>query len=350
MIFIKAGLQVSVQDRGRWGFQSQGVPVSGAMDEDALVLANLLVGNNMDQACIELSSGSSEIKFENDSLIALCGHGLSAYLNGVAIPTERSILVKQGSMLKFKPDGNGMWTYLAVGGGFDLIRTLNSQSTYPLAGIGGATGKNIVTGDAIECNNIKSTLTIRIEASLKSEGRNLRIANWGVSKNRMMDRHIIRIYAGHEWDWLTEEGKKILLGRAFTLSINANRMGYRLLGEKLKRNDQTELISTTITQGTVQLTHEGSLIAAMADGQTVGGYPRVVQVAAVDLSKFAQIRIAESFRFELISFAEAENLFLVRAKERQAIANAIRLNFNKNDPDNNGNYYSIPYSLTHDFH
>lgn len=327
MIFSKVEVQVSVQDIGRWGFQSQGVPVSGAMDEDALVLANLLVGNNIDEACIESSLGRLEIKFEKDTLIALGGQGLGAYLHGEVIPTEKSILVKRGSFLKLIPDGHGMWTYLAVGGGFELARTLNSQSTYPLAGIGGATGKNITKGDAIEFNNSKSALTIKIEASLKSEGGNFRIANWGVSKNRMMDRHIIRIYAGHEWDWLTEQGKKILLGRAFTLSMNANRMGYRLLGETLKRNNQQELISTAVTQGTVQLAHEGSLITVMADGQTMGGYPRVAQVAAVDLSRFAQMRIGESFHFKMISFAEAETLFLIRAKERQEVANAIQSKF-----------------------
>ena len=42
---IEGGLFTTVQDLGRHGYQRYGVPVSGAMDQYALRVANLLVGN-----------------------------------------------------------------------------------------------------------------------------------------------------------------------------------------------------------------------------------------------------------------------------------------------------------------
>ena len=42
---LKPGLATSVQDAGRPGYYHLGIPLSGALDQQSLVLANLLVGN-----------------------------------------------------------------------------------------------------------------------------------------------------------------------------------------------------------------------------------------------------------------------------------------------------------------
>ena len=53
----QVGASVLVQDRGRAGWAHLGVPRSGALDAPAAALANRLVGNLPDDACLELVLG-----------------------------------------------------------------------------------------------------------------------------------------------------------------------------------------------------------------------------------------------------------------------------------------------------
>ncbi len=326
---LKAGIQKTIQDNGRWGFQSQGVPVSGAMDEDAFINANVLVGNDWQEASIELLLGDLEIKFDADTLIAICGKGSKAFIDDSQVPFEKSVLVKGSSVLTFKTQMNGMWSYLSVGGGLVLKKVLNSCSTYPTASLGGTTGRPLVK-EEIEINLNKSNLTTRIVESLPLlDGKDFRAASWGIPKNKTNESDVasIRVFEGHEWEWLSETEQQALLKKSFSIAPDSNRMGYRLIGQRMIRSDNRELISTAVTKGTIQLTNEGSLIVLMADSQTVGGYPRVAQVVAVDLPKLAQKLVGESVQFKMISFQEAERLFLIREKERQEIMKSIRAKF-----------------------
>src|SRR3954462_14174238 len=70
---IKAGLQDSVQDMGRFGWQHLGINRSGAMDRYAAALANFLVGNEEEEAVIEVHFPASTFFFEQPALIAIAG-------------------------------------------------------------------------------------------------------------------------------------------------------------------------------------------------------------------------------------------------------------------------------------
>ncbi len=118
-----------------------------------------------------------------------------------------------------------------------------------------------------------------------------------------------------------------MVNQPFRVSPDSNRMGYRLSGNPISRLMKAEMISSGVTRGTIQLTNEGGLVVLMADGQTVGGYPRVAQVAAVDISLLAQTRPGESIQFELISGEEAEHIFLNREKRWRQIMKGIELKF-----------------------
>ena len=91
-------------------------------------------------------------------------------------------------------------------------------------------------------------------------------------------------------------------------------MGYHLQSDPLILNNTTELLSTAVTKGTIQVTPGGQLIVLMSDCQTTGGYPRVAQVAAVDLPLIAQLKPGDAIQFTNISHAEAEELYLVQQK------------------------------------
>ena len=324
---IKAGFATTIQDLGRFGFQSNGVPIGGAMDEYALMRANLLVGNNRGEACIEFLMGQSEVMFEEDTLIALAGSGSKAIIDEHEIPFHRAIKVKAGTTLKFKYSTFGMWKYLAVGGGFQLTKTLGSYSTYPTGGFGGLNGTWLNEKDRLLIKTSKSSLTKAIATSLSIGERKLSVAKWGVPFNKEDDSTPIRIIAGREWDWLTDESKTRLRNGPFSISNDSNRMGYRLEGNYLDKIINHELISTAVTKGTMQLTNQGQPVVLMADAQTVGGYPRVAQVISVDISRLAQKRVAEIVTFKMISWDEAESLFLVKEREMDEIEVSIRRRF-----------------------
>jgi antagonist of KipI len=321
---IKSGTPITVQDFGRWGFQSQGVPVSGAMDEDSLLQANLLVGNDCDCACLEILSGQSEWRVMESSLITLTGKGIKLFLDDQEIPTNQSVWIQAETNLKTKPTSNGSWSYLAIGGGFRADKVMNSRSTYLLAGFGGVEGRVLQSGDTLESGH-KSTQTLSLENSLSTSEEIYRAAGWGIAESKQKSDNIIRVMAGPEWGWLSDVVKEKFMKDKFSISADSSRMGYRLKGSPLKRSNETEMISSPVSKGTIQLTNDGSLIALMADGQTVGGYPRVAQVVAVDLPKFVQRRVGESVRFKMISFQDAEQLFLSREQERRQIAQTIKL-------------------------
>jgi antagonist of KipI len=53
----------------------------------------------------------------------------------------------------------------------------------------------------------------------------------------------------------------------------------------------------------------------MADHQTTGGYPRIGEVATVDLPLVAQLKPGDRLRFRAISFDDAQRLDLAREGE-----------------------------------
>jgi len=101
-------------------------------------------------------------------------------------------------------------------------------------------------------------------------------------------------------------------------------MGYRLEGPPLDLSESTELLSEAVAFGTVQLPPGGNPIVLMADRQTTGGYPRIGEVATVDLPLLAQLKPGDRLRFRPVSMTEAQRLYITRedniAQARVAIA------------------------------
>lgn len=321
--FTKVKALITAQDTGRWHRQSYGVPISGAMDDSALFQANALVGNEISNAALEIGIGEVVMAISSGTLFALCGDGHTLLMDDIEQPHGKSILAIEDSIITLMPNTRGMWSYLAVGGGVDVPKVLGSRSTYLQAGFGGWKGKAILAGTVVEIG-AKSALTESITKSL-SDGSN---AKWSIAYDQNFRKPgFIRIAPSPEWDWLTERQQNQLVTQPFRVSQDSNRMGYRLSGNPISRLIKDEMISSGVSKGTVQLTNEGGLVVLMADGQTVGGYPRIAQVVAVDISVLAQTRPGESIQFELISSEEAEQLFLSREKRWRQTIKGIELKF-----------------------
>ena len=94
---LRAGLQTTVQDEGRWGYQSRGVPVAGPMDPFSHRLANALAGNPRSAAVLEVSLTGPELEFDDERVVAVAGAVFSLSVDG-EVPHERPFVGAHGRL------------------------------------------------------------------------------------------------------------------------------------------------------------------------------------------------------------------------------------------------------------
>src|SRR5688500_14544612 len=96
---VKAGMYTTVQDRGRPGWQHDGVPVGGAMDDVGLRIANWLLGNDGDAAVLEATLRGPSLTFDQDARIAITGADMEARIGERRVPTWWASPVRAGETL-----------------------------------------------------------------------------------------------------------------------------------------------------------------------------------------------------------------------------------------------------------
>lgn len=283
---IRAGMQTTVQDTGRSGYRLDGVSRSGALDTPSLIIANALVGNAPEAAALEITLGKCQFMFTRDGWFALTGADCEATLNGKPVWTGWRHRAKAGERLQLNLPRRGMRSYLAVAGGLDVPQVMGSRSTDLKGGFGGFHGRELRDGDEI------SVLP----------GRDFTEA-CGVKQLLWSNR--IRALPGPEYHEFSREAQENFWRLPWQLSPQSNRMGYRLHGQRLVREEQRELTSHGLLPGVVQVPHNGQPIVLMNDAQTTGGYPRIACIIAADLHNLAQVRLGEPVHFVQCSLEEA---------------------------------------------
>lgn len=314
---IKAGVLDTIQDMGRYGWQQLGINPGGVMDKWAAQAANILVGNDIKEAVIEIHFPASDFFFEKPVLIAVCGADFSPYLNGEEIPCGQPVLVNRFSILQFYGIKKGARAYLAIHGGFDVATWLNSSSTNLKAGVGGYKGRALQKDDEVIIHSLSPALLSLLRK------KEFIILPW--KANTTWDdneRTEVLMLPGNEWDRLDSSSKEDFLHQPFAISHQSDRMGYRLKSEPLITTSNEEVISSAVNFGTVQLLPDGQLIVLMADHQTTGGYPRVAHVISAHHSKLAQMRAGEKIYFKLTNHKIAENLLNKQQQHLLQLQNA----------------------------
>lgn len=328
---LTGGLQTTVQDLGRSGHQSQGVPVGGAMDRTALRLANIVVGNDESDAALEASLIGPALVFDHETLISLAGGDLEATVDGLTVPVWHAIWVPAGATLRFGRPRVGCRAYVAVAGGIDVPPVFGSRSTYLRARFGGHEGRALKPGDVLPLGR-PSAHAQRIARELRSDAGKATAARWSVTtllRPRYSDEVAVRLVAGAHTGALSAASRDALGGATFRVSSSSDRMGYRLEGATLSLRQPMELLSEGVVFGTVQLPPGGSPIVLMADAQTTGGYPRVGEVASVDLPLVAQLKPGDRLRFRLVSLEDAQALYLARETDIAQARTAIALRYSR---------------------
>ena len=307
---LHPGLLTTIQDLGRYGAQKYGVIVSGAMDSYSLRIANVLVANDEGEGAIEVTLFGTSLQFEKDQLIAITGGDLAANLDGKKAPIWRPVLVRKGSILTFKSGTKGARAYIAFAGGIVVPQAMGSKSTYLRAGIGGFQGRSLQKGDTFNCGEMKP-LGQSFFHQLKTSHENF---TWSVNYKTLINlkqKQTIRVLEGTEFNRFDKPSKQLLFTEPYTVTTQADRMGYRLEGTTpLSLIEQFELLSEGVTYGTIQVPSNGHPIILMVDRQTTGGYPKIGQVVSADLSSLAQLQPTATILFQKVSLEEAQIEFL----------------------------------------
>ncbi len=312
---IKPGLMSTFQDLGRLNHQSLGIPVAGALDSNAHRISNLLVGNPVDLATLEITLMGPTLKVATACCVAISGADLSPAVNGFAVTMNRPLVLRTGDVLSFGERKSGARAYLAVHGGFCLNSMFGSTSTYLRSEIGGFQGRALKTRDVIEINRPFNGQDLEL----------LALKLWDIkvylrSSLVRLNRSKIRIIKSAQWSDFTPESKANMLTETFKVTPVSDRMGYRLQGPDLKLAQPRQMISESVVFGTIQVPVGGQAIILMADRQTTGGYPKIAYVASVDHPLLAQMMPGDTFAFSLIDIAQAQLLDLKHEQDLQDLA------------------------------
>lgn len=282
---LTTGAANSVQDRGRFGYLDIGVSHCGAMDQPALALGNALLGNSGSDAALEIAMFPFKVRFLEDSRFALTGADCHASIAGRPLPHNWVGYALAGETLLLDRPLHGARAYLSFDGGVDVPPLMGSRSTDIKCSFGGFEGRGLRRGDRLPLGTKPS----------KAGGRGFGAVVECIPEDQA--EVAVRVIQAAEHDFFTDESLKSFYDTPWTLTQEANRMGYRLNGVGLSLVKPMELLSHGILTGTVQVPPSGQPIIQMADANTCGGYPKIATVIEADLWRLAQSPSGTKFRF-----------------------------------------------------
>ncbi|AHG62666.1 5-oxoprolinase subunit C family protein [Advenella mimigardefordensis] len=314
---IKPGPLSLFQDAGRHGYQAYGAPVCGVMDQVAYRLANALVGNRTPLPVLEMTLSGPQIRFHKDACIAVCGAPFILRCDRQPLALNRPHLIRAGQVLEISaapmPDGQphgSARASLAIAGGVQLTTSMESASTDLKSRMGGIQGRALAKDDRLTLNRNINASAVNALAHFLDDFRIYLPAGLGLAA-----RQHIRVIRGVHWTVFGTRQQDLFLNSPYTITAHSDRMGYRLDGPSLEPEAGLQILSEPTAFGTVQVPPDGQPIILMADRQTTGGYPKIANVASVDLPVLARCLPGERLAFALISLDHAHQLF----REREAL-------------------------------
>ncbi|RJX35160.1 MAG: 5-oxoprolinase subunit PxpB [Desulfarculus sp.] len=309
MEVLRPGALSTVQDQGRWGHQHQGVPVSGAMDQESLAAANLLVGNPPGAAALELTLFGPRLKVLRPTVMAVCGADLGLRIDGRPAPMHVALALAPGQTMEFAGPKAGSRAVLALAGGLAARRRLHSRSTYLL----GRLGAPLSQGEVLRTH----------PGPLPSPGGQAPPAELPGEELSL------RVLPGPNQEFFTPQGLEAFYGAQWRLSSQADRRGARLEGPgvQMQPGMPDSIVSEPNTPGVVQVPPGGQPLIMLRE-QTVGGYAKIGTVLGPDLDRLARAQAGQRLRFVAVSLPEA----LAAAREQAAVLNRLQEDLTRRRP------------------
>ncbi len=293
---LRAGINTTYQDRGRFYMQHFGVAPGGCMDLKAFLIANALVGNNSEDGVLEFAYQGPLLKLvKGKTKIVITGNVLfqiikisNEIINGEC---NKSYDLKEGDQIDILATKKSAYGYLAIEGGFDLKPFCNSVSILARAHIGPNDGEKI---------KVKDKIIIKRNSINKKNFE---------AKVIIKDRNIIRVLKGPQFDYFSKESQKDFFLKDYKITNLTDRMGMRLEGATIKNTVSTNIRSEGITKGAIQVPADGQPIVLLTDYPTIGGYPKIANVISADYHLLAQKIPEEKILFQNVELHEAEQLY-----------------------------------------
>ena len=307
---IRAGINTTFQDNGRNHLYHIGIPLSGVMDKRNYILANSLVGNKINKPVIEFAYQGPLIKYKGDKINIVITGDVIFKLIKKEIEIEgncyENYLIEDGDQIDIISTNKSVYGYLAVGGEFDLKFQWGSCSINTKANVGSNDGKKLQNGQKIDISNINSN-------PLKKK---LDYINTRIEK--------IRVIKGTNFNYFSDEGKKIFFEKEFIVSKLSDRMGMRLEGQRIENIVDTNIRSEGLIKGVIQIPADGNPIIMLSDHGTIGGYPKIGVVISADYDKLVQLSPGSKIKFQEIELSDAETLFKLYEMETQNLISQLK--------------------------
>ena len=302
---IKPGLATSVQDAGRPGYYNLGIPLSGALDQFALRMANLLVGNDEGAAALEAALLGPEILFRKPAIVAVAGGEATPKINGQVRPRNESFAVQAGDRLSFDYMKLGARLYIAVAGGIDVPAVLGSRSTYGLGALGGFAGRKLAPGDVVPVG----------AAPRSARAGRAAPADLVAAYPKSLE---IRVLVGLYFHRLTDESAASFFEDTWTVAPEADRIGYRFRkGRALSfrehrqpfgaGSDPSNIVDAGYPYGSIQVPGGVEPIILHRDAVSGGGYAMIGTVISADMDRIAQMQPNNLARFVRVDMEAALN-------------------------------------------
>jgi len=306
---IRAGINTTFQDKGRSNLYHIGIPFSGAMDTRNFLLSNKLVGNKINLPVIEFAYQGPLLKFNGDKISVVVTGDVIFKLKKKDHEIDgncyESYQLEHGDEINILSTNKSVYGYLAISGELDIKFQWGSCSINTKAEIGSNKGKKLSDGQKINIFKINSN-----QSKKKINYLNSKIEN-------------IRVIKGTNFNYFSEDSKKIFFEKEFTVSKLSDRMGMRLEGSKIENIIDTNIKSEGLLKGVIQVPADGNPIIMLSDHGTIGGYPKIGVVASVDYDRLVQISPGSKIKFKEIKLSDAETLFKLYEMETHNLISQI---------------------------
>ena len=308
-LVIDPGAFTTIQDLGRFGYQTLGVPISGAMDSYSARAANILAGNSPSSAVLEMTIRGCTLAVMRNARVAVTGAMVELRHNSLQRPAWSAFEVETGDILRISQVSLGCRIYMAVGGGFEVPMVMGSCSTYAQAALGGLKGRALRKGDFLPAGQAE-----RLPAKSTVPEEFIPQMSQDIELNCV---------AGPQEHMFRDKGQDLFICQ-YTVTQRADRRGIRLEGPQIEHSHQSPgtIVSEPILPGNIQVPADGQPIILLRE-QTAGGYPKIATVVSRDLSRLGQVIPGDSITFRSVTVEQARDMNVKKQERLKSLQNIL---------------------------
>ncbi|MCE4955882.1 allophanate hydrolase subunit 2 family protein [Macrococcoides caseolyticum] len=294
IIFQTAGIYTSFQQIEN--YEDASLSLNGPCDVLSHLLANALVGNQVDTPTIEMTFQAPVIHFREPTLIALMGAEFYAYTDDKRIMPMKVHLMEKGETLYFDQPKKGTRVYMAIAGGLQLDPVKMNQAKDYI----------INSGDRFELARGYSSFQRKLFENIAKRKE----TTWGIDAYSLA-----RIYYSDVFhlalidQHINASIQQAIQEDIYSVTNRFDRTGFILDGKKVICPECVD--AQDITQsGAVQISKQGELVISLKSVHQDKRYPHIANIAPYHLPKLSQKKPGSKLYFKWITESE-----LVRQQE-----------------------------------